>query len=120
MTHIPAWTVAAAKAKLGQVIDQARTGPQRITRNGRPAAVVVSVEDWERRTRRTGNLAEFLAASPLPGSGLKLTGSKDGQFGAMDGRIAATATVREMTMVTRNVADFAGTLEHVVNPWAAA
>ena len=74
---LPAWTVAEAKASFSQLLEQARTGPQTITRNGRPAAVVVSVEEWERRTSRSGNLAEFLAASPLRGSGLKIERSKD-------------------------------------------
>ena len=77
MTSTPAWTVAEAKAKFSQVIEQARTGPQTITRNGRPAAVVVSVEEWERWSSRTGTLVDFLAASPLRGSGLKFERSKD-------------------------------------------
>jgi prevent-host-death family protein len=68
------WTVADAKAKLSKVIDQAQVdGPQTITRHGRTAAVVVSAEEWERKTKRTGNLAEFFAASPLRGSGLRIT-----------------------------------------------
>jgi prevent-host-death family protein len=72
------WTVARAKAKLSEVIEQARTqGPQAITRNGRRAAVVVSAEEWERRTQRVGSLAEFFAASPLRGSGLSARRSKD-------------------------------------------
>ena len=77
MNHLPAWTLAEAKAKFSQVIEQSRTGPQTITRNGRPAAVVVSVEEWQRRTSRTGSLAQFLAASPLCGSRLKIERSKD-------------------------------------------
>jgi prevent-host-death family protein len=77
MDHTPAWSVAEAKAKFSQVIEQARTGPQTITRNGRPAAVVVCIEEWERRTSRDGNLVQFLAASPLRGSGLKLERSMD-------------------------------------------
>jgi hypothetical protein len=32
--------------------------------------VIVSVAEWERTTRRAGNLAEFFAASPLRDSGL--------------------------------------------------
>jgi len=61
-----AWTVATAKARLSEVIDRARThGPQLITRNGRPAAVVVGADEWERKTRRVGSLAEFFASSPL-------------------------------------------------------
>ena len=67
------WTVAQAKAKFREVIEKARSlGPQTITRNGRPAAVVVAAEEWERKIRRTGNLAEFFASSPLRGSGLKI------------------------------------------------
>jgi prevent-host-death family protein len=71
VTQMPAWTVAEAKANFSQLIEQARAGPQAITRNGRPAAVVVSAGEWERRTSRSGNLGEFLAASPLRGAGLK-------------------------------------------------
>ena len=73
------WTVAEAKAKFSELVDQAHTaGPQTITRHGRPAAIVVTVEEWDRKTRRTGNLAEFFAASPLPGSGLETSRAKDG------------------------------------------
>jgi toxin FitB len=36
-----------------------------------------------------------------------------------DGLIAATARVHNLTLVTRNVADFAQTGVDVVNPWAA-
>ena len=36
------WTVAQAKAKFSEVVDQARvSGPQTITKNGRAAVVVV-------------------------------------------------------------------------------
>ena len=67
-----------AKAKFSEIIERARSrGPQVVTRRGCKAAVVVSVEEWERKTKRTGNLAEFFAASPLRGSDLKVTRSKD-------------------------------------------
>lgn len=67
------WTVAEAKAKFSQLVEQAQSiGPQTITRNGRIAAVVVAAEEWERKTRRRGNLAEFFAASPLRGTELKI------------------------------------------------
>ena len=72
------WTVAEAKAKFSEVIERAQSlGPQVVTRSGRKAAVVVSVEEWERKTKRAGNLAEFFAASPLRGSHLKVSRSKD-------------------------------------------
>ena len=73
------WTVAEAKAKFSEVVDKARvSGPQTITKNGRTAVVVVSAEEWERKTRRPGSLAEFFAGSPLRGSGLKTSRKKDG------------------------------------------
>lgn len=72
------WTVAEAKAKLSEVIEQARaSGPQTITRNGRKAAVVVSADEWARKTKRVGTLADFFASSPLRGSGLKVKRSRD-------------------------------------------
>ena len=73
------WTVAEAKAKFSELVERARAdGPQTITRNGRTAVVVVAAEEWERKARRTGNLAEFLAASPLRGSKLKVERVKGG------------------------------------------
>ncbi len=68
-----AWTVAEAKAKFSEVIQKAASeGPQTITRNGRRAAVLVAAQEWDRRMERKGALAEFFAASPLRGSGIKL------------------------------------------------
>jgi prevent-host-death family protein len=70
-THI--WTVAEAKAKFSELLDKASSeGPQKITRHGRTTAVVVAAEEWERKAERQGNLAEFLASSPLRGSELKI------------------------------------------------
>jgi len=67
------WTVAEAKAKFSELIDRAGSeGPQTITRKGREAAVLVSAEEWDRKTRRTGNLAEFFAASTLCESKLRV------------------------------------------------
>jgi prevent-host-death family protein len=72
------WSVAAAKSKFSEVIDRALSeGPQTITRNGRRAVVVVSADEWERRTQRKGNLAEFFAQSPLRGSRIKIERVKD-------------------------------------------
>jgi len=72
------WTVAEAKAKFSEIIERAMAdGPQTITRNGRTAAVVVGAEEWQRKTKRVGNLAEFFAQSPLRDSGLKVRRFKD-------------------------------------------
>lgn len=79
MSHSePQWTVADAKARLSEVIEKARRdGPQTITKNGRSTAVVVSIEEWERKTARAGSLAEFLLASPLRGAELDLERRQD-------------------------------------------
>ena len=67
------WTVAEAKAKFSELIERAMSeGPQTITRHGRTSAVVVGAEEWQRKSKRVGNLADFLGASPLPGSKLKV------------------------------------------------
>jgi prevent-host-death family protein len=67
------WTIADAKARFSEVLESARSkGPQVITRHGRETAVVVSAEEWQRKTQRVGTLADFFANSPLRGSGLKV------------------------------------------------
>jgi prevent-host-death family protein len=72
------WTIAEAKAKFSEVLDRARSrGPQWITRHGQPTAVIVSPEEWVRKTKRVGNLAEFFAASPLRDSTLRLERAQD-------------------------------------------
>lgn len=72
------WTVAEAKASLSELIEAAQAdGPQTITKHGRTAVVVVDAQEWERKTRRTGNLAEFFAASPLRKSELKVRRATD-------------------------------------------
>ena len=71
--HDGTWSVADAKARLSQLLDQAiNDGPQAITKRGREVAIVVSVEEWHRKSSRTGSLAGFLAASPLRDSGLDI------------------------------------------------
>ncbi len=72
------WTVAQAKAKFSEVVEQARAaGPQTITRNGHRAVVVVSADEWDRKVRRVGTLADFFAGSPLRESGLVVERLKD-------------------------------------------
>ena len=71
------WTLASAKARFSEVVDRAQAGPQTITRNGKPSAVIVSAEEWARKTLRKGTLAEFLLASPLRGADLELERQSD-------------------------------------------
>ncbi|BCH20535.1 antitoxin [Mesorhizobium sp. L-8-10] len=66
------WTLARAKAKLSEVVDRAQAEPQLITRNGKPSAVIVSAEEWARKTTRKGSLADFLLNSPLRGTDIEI------------------------------------------------
>ncbi len=71
------WTVAEAKAKFSEIIDKAQSrGPQTVTKNGRITVVIVSAEEWERKSKRVGNLAEFFAHSPLRNAHLKIARTK--------------------------------------------
>jgi len=76
--HGPEWPVAAAKTHFSAMIDRALAeGPQMVTRRGKRTVVVVPAEEWERRSKRIGSLAEFFAASPLRGSRLKVQRARD-------------------------------------------
>ncbi len=67
------WSVANAKAHFSELIDKAKSeGPQTVTRNGKPAAVLVSVEEWENKTSRKGTLSEFFRNSPIYDSWIEL------------------------------------------------
>lgn len=69
----PPTTRRDAKARLSELLEHViNDGPQAITRRGEEIAVVVSIEEWQRKTKRSGSLAEFLAASPLRDSELEI------------------------------------------------
>ena len=71
--HDQTWSVADAKARLSELLEHViNDGPQAITRRGEEIAVVVSIAEWQRKTKRSGSLAEFLAASPLRDSELEI------------------------------------------------
>jgi len=71
------WSVANAKSKLSAVIERAQTAPQVITCHGKPAAVIVSIDEWTRKTQRKTSLVEFLRNSPLVGEDLNLERIRD-------------------------------------------
>lgn len=73
------WQLQDAKARFSEVFRLARDrGPQRITRHGREAVVVVPAEEYERlSSRRKESLVQFFAHSPLAGSGIRLERERD-------------------------------------------
>ena len=67
------WQIHEAGRKFGRLIDcTLAEGAQIITRRGKKVIVVLPYEEYERLTRRTGSLSEFLLASPLHGLELKV------------------------------------------------
>jgi prevent-host-death family protein len=62
------WQLQRAKAELSKLIDRSiQRGPQTVTRHGKPAVVVVAVEDWRRLTGRRSDFKKFLRSAPLDG-----------------------------------------------------
>lgn len=70
------WQLQTAKARFSEVFRRAREhAPQVVTRQGKEAVVIVSMEEFERLTRRRGeakSLSKFFADSPLAGAGIDL------------------------------------------------
>ena len=65
------WQLQTAKARFSEVFERARTeGPQRVTRRGKEAVVIVPEEDYEKMTQQPQpkeSLWEFFRKSPLVG-----------------------------------------------------
>lgn len=63
------WQMQQAKARLSEVVKEAeRSGPQEITVHGRPVAVVVSPEAFDRLAGTGESLVAFMRRSPLAGA----------------------------------------------------
>jgi prevent-host-death family protein len=55
------WNLAEAKAKFSEVVEKAlREGPQHVSRNGRPAVVIVPEADWATAQGRGKSFVEAL------------------------------------------------------------
>jgi prevent-host-death family protein len=74
------WQLQEAKARFSEVFRLARErGPQRVTKHGRTAVVVIPAEEYDRLSKSThrGSLLEFFADSPLAGLDLKIERPRD-------------------------------------------
>jgi len=72
------WQLKDARANFSTLVDKAISdGPQMVTRNGKKAVVVVSIEEWMRRERRHGDLVDFFANSPLREEGIDIERQRD-------------------------------------------
>jgi prevent-host-death family protein len=65
------WSVQNAKNHFSEVVEAARREPQFVTKHGRPAAVVIAAEEYERLRRlersEAPSFAELLLAIPQDG-----------------------------------------------------
>jgi antitoxin Phd len=76
-----AWQLQTAKARFSEAFRLARSeGPQRITRQGKEAVVMISTEQYEElvgRSHQPKSLVQFFRESPLAGMDLDLERSRD-------------------------------------------
>jgi prevent-host-death family protein len=75
------WQVQTAKARFSEVFRRARSeGPQRVTRQGKEAVVVIAGETFDRlvvKSRQPKSLVQFFRNSPLMGVDLDLEREPD-------------------------------------------
>ena len=71
------WQLQDAKSKFSELVERAlANGVQIVTRRGRKTVVVLPFEEYQRLTKHTESLTQFLLASPLPGSELVIERDK--------------------------------------------
>jgi prevent-host-death family protein len=78
LPHDREWQLQEAKNRLSRVVDLAQhDGPQTITLRGKPSAVVVSFDEYQRLTQPRTGLTQFFRQSPLFDVELDLSRSAD-------------------------------------------
>jgi len=72
------WQLQEAKNKFSNLVEKAqRNGPQVVTKHGKEAVVVLSIDDYEKLTKPEEDLFVFLQNSPLSEMELNITRNKD-------------------------------------------
>jgi antitoxin Phd len=67
------WPVQDAKARLSELLETCLTeGPQMVTKRGKPKAVLVSLEEWERLQKRAPRSIKEMLLAPEPRFDLEL------------------------------------------------
>ena len=70
MAH-PTWSVQDAKNRFSEVVEAARRKPQTVTKHGKPAVVVIAVEEYDRLRQldraQAPSFAQLLLAIPQDG-----------------------------------------------------
>jgi prevent-host-death family protein len=77
-----AWQLQAAKQHFSELVERARRdGPQVVTKHGKDAVVVVSVEEYQRLRGDGPSLVEFIRSAPDLDA---LDLGRDGEAGRVD------------------------------------
>ncbi|HEV2170387.1 MAG TPA: type II toxin-antitoxin system Phd/YefM family antitoxin [Candidatus Binatus sp.] len=62
------WQIQKAKARFSEMVDRTlREGPQTVTRHGKPVAVLVKAEEYQRMRAGGKTFKALLASAPLEG-----------------------------------------------------
>jgi len=72
------WQLQDAKSKFSNLVDKAQhIGPQIVTKNGKVAVVVLSIDEYKKLIKPKTNLVNFFQSSPLAKEDLDLTRNKE-------------------------------------------
>ena len=72
------WQLQDAKNKFSNLVEKAQqNGPQVVTKHGKDAVVVISIDEYNKLTKPKTNLVKFFQESPLAKENLDLTRSKE-------------------------------------------
>lgn len=79
------WQLQDAKARFSKLVQYAREeGPQEVTVRGKPAAVVLSVDDYQRLKKKPLRFVDFMRHSPLRGVEIRIernaSATRDNKF----------------------------------------
>ncbi len=72
------WQLQDAKNRFSNLVEKAQhAGPQIVTKHGKDAVVVISMDEYKKLTKPKINLVKFFQSSPLASTELDLTRNKE-------------------------------------------
>ena len=72
------WQLQDAKNKFSNLVEKAQhTGPQVVTKHGKDAVVVISIDEYKKLIKPKINLVSFFQSSPLAKTELDFTRNKE-------------------------------------------
>ncbi|MDO9041785.1 MAG: type II toxin-antitoxin system Phd/YefM family antitoxin [Desulfocapsaceae bacterium] len=72
------WQLQDAKSRFSSLVDRAQhNGPQVVTKHGKDAVVVLSIDEYKKLIKPKTNLVKFFQSSPLAKEDLDLARSKE-------------------------------------------